>query len=90
MQRHNIPGRVCILARSEEISIIAPSDEEVEIFRQIDFWIKRAYSTGLSRAMLVLAAVCLVSAVIVYIGLHRNNQAMQDRIDDQVPESVKP
>ena len=72
LSQYQIAIRLSNLARaSEEISILAPSEEEVELFSQIDFWIKRAYSTGLSRAMLVLAVVCLISAVIVYVGLRK-------------------
>jgi MFS family permease len=62
--------RLTTLARaSEEISILAPAEEQAKILQQIDYWIVQAYITGLSRAMLVLGLVCLFSAAIVYIGL---------------------
>jgi MFS family permease len=64
--------RLTALARaSEDISVLAPTEEQTELLQQVDFWIVQAYTTGLSRAMLVLAAVCLISAAIVYVGLRR-------------------
>lgn len=71
--------RLSTIARaSEEISIIVPGEEQTEILHQIDFWIVQAYTTGLAQAMLVLAAVCLFSAAIVYLGL-RNTRISEER-----------
>jgi DHA2 family methylenomycin A resistance protein-like MFS transporter len=62
--------RLTTLARaSEEISIVAPSEEQAQFLQVIDHWIVRAYTIGLSQAMLVLGLVCLFSAAIVFIGL---------------------
>jgi DHA2 family methylenomycin A resistance protein-like MFS transporter len=70
--------RLTALARaSEDISVLAPTEEQTEFMQQIDFWIVQAYTVGLSRAMLVLAAVCLVSAAAVYVGLRRHKRSMQ-------------
>lgn len=68
--------RLTTLARaSEEISIIAPAEEQAQILQQIDYWIVQAYITGLSRAMLVLSVVCLFSAAIVYLGLRNYKES---------------
>jgi hypothetical protein len=70
--------RLTALARaSEDISVLAPTEEQTELLQQIDFWIVQAYTTGLSRAMLVLAAVCLISAAIVYVGLRKNKKSAE-------------
>ena len=67
--------RLTTLARaSEDISILAPVEEQAKILQQIDYWIVHAYITGLSRAMLVLGLVCLFSAAVVYIGLRNYNR----------------
>ncbi len=68
--------RLTTLARaSEDISLIAPLEEQAKIFQQIDYWIVHAYITGLSRAMLVLGLVCLFSAAVVYVGLHNYHRS---------------
>jgi DHA2 family methylenomycin A resistance protein-like MFS transporter len=65
--------RLSNLARaSEEISVLAPVDGQAEIMTEIDYWIRMAYTAGLSQAMLVLSAVCLFSAAVVYLGLRRS------------------
>lgn len=62
--------RLSTLARaSEEISVVVPAEEQTEFLQRIDFLIVQSYTIGLSRAMLVLAIVCLFSAAVVYIGL---------------------
>lgn len=67
--------RLTTLSRaSDEISIVMPAEEQVEILQQIDYWIVQAYTIGLSRAMLVLALVCLFSAAIIYVGLKKSKR----------------
>jgi len=67
-----IAMRLTTLARvSEEFSVMALSESEIEVLQQIDFWLVKSYTTGLSQAMLVLAAVCLISAAVVYLALLR-------------------
>jgi MFS family permease len=67
--------RLTTLAKaSEEISVIAPTDEQTELIQQLDFWIVQAYTIGLSRAMLVLAGVCFISAGVVYVGLRKSKK----------------
>lgn len=61
---------------SEELSILASKPEQLEALQRVDYLIRQAYSTGLSYAMLVLAAVCLLSAAVIYISLRRNKQTM--------------
>jgi DHA2 family methylenomycin A resistance protein-like MFS transporter len=70
-----ITNRLSTLAHaSDEISVLAPTEEQTALFQQIDFWIVQAYTTGLSRAMLVLAAVCLISAAVVIVGLRKSQK----------------
>jgi DHA2 family methylenomycin A resistance protein-like MFS transporter len=65
-----ITSRLFRLAEfGEQISVVSASDEQIDLLREIDFWLVQAYVTGLSRAMLVLGIVCLFSAAIVYVGL---------------------
>jgi MFS family permease len=82
LTENQIAIRLTTLARaSEEISIVAPSEEQTQFLQQIDFWIVQAYTVGLSRAMLILGIVCLFSAVVVYVGLRsfkKSNQAVTD------------
>jgi hypothetical protein len=67
--------RLTTLAKaSEEISVIAPTEEQTELIQQLDFWIVQAYTIGLSRAMLVLAGVCFISAGVVYVGLRKSKK----------------
>jgi MFS family permease len=64
--------RLSTLARaSEEISVVVPAEEQAQFLQRIDFLIVQSYTTGLSRAMLVLAIVCLFSAAVVYIALRK-------------------
>ena len=70
LTEQQIAIRLSTLARaSEEISVVVPAEEQTEFLQRIDFLIVQAYIIGLSRAMLVLAIVCLFSAAVVYIGL---------------------
>jgi MFS transporter, DHA2 family, methylenomycin A resistance protein len=66
----------------EQISVVFASEEQTDLLREIDFWLLKAYVTGLSRAMLVLGIVCLFSAAIVYIGLSKSEQG-EAHIEDQ-------
>ena len=66
-----ITSRLFRLAEfGEQISVLSTADENIDLLREIDYWLVQAYITGLSRAMLVLGIVCLFSAAIVYVGLH--------------------
>lgn len=68
--------RLTRLSRAtEEFSILLPPEEQAALLKQIDYWIIQAYTTGLSRALLVLALVCLISAGIVYAGLRKSKKA---------------
>lgn len=70
-----ITSRLFRLAEfGEQISVLSTSDEQIDLLREIDFWLVQAYVTGLSQAMLVLGIVCLFSAAIVYIGLKGGGQ----------------
>lgn len=65
-----ITSRLFRLAEfGEQISVLSTADENIDLLREIDYWLVQAYVTGLSRAMLVLGIVCLFSAAIVYVGL---------------------
>lgn len=77
--------RLTTLARaSEDISILAPAEEQAQFLEQIDFWIVQAYITGLSRAMLVLGMVCLLSAAVVYVGLHNYKISSELEIQERM------
>jgi hypothetical protein len=65
-----ITSRLIRLAEfGEQISLVAVPEDQIDLLKEIDFWLVQAYITGLSRAMLVLGIVCLFSAAIVYVGL---------------------
>jgi len=70
--------RLTTLARaSEEISIVALTEEKTQLLKMVDYWIVQAYITGLSRALLVLSLVCMFSAAIIYVGLHNEKKASE-------------
>jgi hypothetical protein len=85
-----ITSRLFRLAEfGEQISVVSTSDEQIDLLREIDFWLVQAFVTGLSRAMLVLGLVCLFSAAIVYVGLRdtRSETDILERYDDQPADS---
>ena len=63
-----------MLAFMSVANAVAPTDEQTELIQQLDFWIVQAYTIGLSRAMLVLAGVCFISAGVVYVGLRKSKK----------------
>lgn len=76
-----ITSRLFRLAEfGEQISVLSTAEENIDLLREIDYWLVQAYITGLSRAMLVLGIVCLLSAAIVYVGL-RGTQGSSASID---------
>jgi len=80
-----ITSRLFRLAEfGEQISVVSTSDEQIDLLREIDFWLVHAYITGLSRAMLVLGLVCLFSAAVVYVGLRdaqKGNESLEQHED---------
>ena len=80
-----ITSRLFRLAEfGEQISVVSTSDEQIDLLREIDFWLVQAYITGLSRAMLVLGLVCLFSAAVVYVGLRdaqKGNESLEQHED---------
>jgi MFS family permease len=81
-----ITSRLFRLAEfGEQISVLSTSEEQIDLLREIDFWLVQAYVAGLSQAMLVLGFVCLFSAAIVYVGL-RNTRGGSESIAEPVDQ----
>ena len=58
-----------LLEVSERIFAAMPETTQKEILYELDYFFKKAYIMGASWAMLTLAGICVISAVLVYVGL---------------------
>jgi DHA2 family methylenomycin A resistance protein-like MFS transporter len=75
LSSEEITNRIMSLANaSEEISLVFPPKTQTEILHKADYFLKKAYLMGLSQTMLVLAGVCVFSAMVVYVGLRNQKK----------------
>lgn len=58
-----------IASNSESFPLVVPQDQSVQVLQSLDSFLKEAYVTGISQAMLVLAAICIFTAVVVHFSL---------------------
>lgn len=71
--RAEISGTLLTLMEASDVfKSLIPSDVLAWMSTQVTVWIQDAYIYGLSRAMLLLSGVCLISAAVVYFGLYRS------------------
>ena len=71
-----ITERILALATaSEDISLVIPPETQAEIVQSSNYFLRKAYVTGLSQAMLTLAGVCVFSAILVYVGLRSKKRS---------------
>jgi len=65
-----ISSRIAQVASiSESFPLVVPQDQSVHVLQSVDSFLKEAYVTGISQAMLVLAGICIFSAIVVHFGL---------------------
>lgn len=81
LSSEEITNRILSLATAnEEISLVIPPKVQTEILQDVDYFLKRAYLMGLSQTMLVIAGVCVLSAIVVYVGLRNQKNEIWRRI----------